>query len=91
MYVLTYDSLFSIDPEVVIRSVPERLMAVIKFSGSWSEERFQEQTVMLQEWIKKQNITTVGAPVVARYNAPWTPCFMRRNEVQIEVTGSIGP
>lgn len=79
------------DPDVVIRSVPERVMAVIKFSGSWSEERFQEKTGMLQEWLTKHDIQATGAPVVARYNAPWTPWFLRRNEVQIEVTGSFAP
>jgi hypothetical protein len=66
-------------------------MAVIKFSGSWSDERFEEKTGMLQEWIRKHEIQATGAPVVARYNAPWTPWFLRRNEVQIEVTGSFAP
>ena len=77
------------DPRVLIRSVPERVMAVIKFSGSWSEEHFQEQTVRLQEWLRKHDVKAIGVPVIARYNAPWTPWFMRRNEVQIEVTGAI--
>jgi hypothetical protein len=77
------------DPEVLIRSVPERVMAVITFSGSWSEERFQAQTAKLQEWLRKHDVQALGAPVVARYNAPWTPWFMRRNEVQIEVPGTI--
>jgi hypothetical protein len=79
------------DPQVLIRSVPERVMAVIKFSGSWSEEHFQEQTGILQEWLRKHDVKAISAPVTARYNAPWTPWFMRRNEVQIEVTGAITP
>ena len=76
------------DPGVLIRQVPERVMAVLKFSGSWSEERFQEQTGKLQEWLRKHGVKAMGAPVVARYNAPWTPWFMRRNEIQIEVAGA---
>ena len=79
------------DPGVLIRQVPERVMAVLKFSGSWSEERFQEQTGKLQEWLRKHDVKAMGAPVVARYNAPWTPWFMRRNEIQIEVAGANAP
>ena len=79
------------DPGILIRQVPERVMAVLKFSGSWSEERFQEQTGKLQEWLRKHDVKAIGAPVTARYNAPWTPWFMRRNEVQIEATGAIAP
>jgi hypothetical protein len=79
------------DSGVLIRQVPERVMAVLKFSGSWSEERFQEQTGKLQEWLRKHDVKAMGAPVVARYNAPWTPWFMRRNEIQIEVTGANAP
>jgi hypothetical protein len=80
-----------IDPGVFIRQVPERVMAVLKFSGSWSEERFQEQTGKLQEWLRKHDVKAVGAAVVARYNAPWTPWFMRRNEIQIEVASANAP
>lgn len=79
------------DPKVIIRQVPERVMAVLKFSGSWSEERFQEQTGKLQEYLGKHDVKTMGAPVVARYNAPWTPWFMRRNEIQLEVASAIAP
>jgi len=50
------------DPGVLIRQVPERMMAVLKFSGSWSEERFQEQTGKLQEWLRKHDVKAMGDP-----------------------------
>lgn len=79
------------DPRVLISQVPERVMAVLKFSGSWSEERFQVQTAKLQEWLRKHDAKVMGAAAVARYNAPWTPWFMRRNEIQIELAGANAP
>jgi hypothetical protein len=39
---------------------------------------------MLEE-LKKAGIKTVGQVFTMRYNGPFTPWFMRRNEVAIEV------
>jgi DNA gyrase inhibitor GyrI len=72
---------------VVIRKVPGRTMAAIRFSGSWSEERFQEHTEQLLTWLKEQGLIATGTPVIARYDPPWTPWFMRRNEVLVELQG----
>jgi len=35
--------------------------------------------------LAENRIETVGEPVLMRYNAPWTPGFMRRNEIAIEI------
>lgn len=74
-----------VDPSVSIRRVPGRTMAAIKFSGSWSRERFEEHTEELLTWLRERNLVVIGTPVVARYDAPWTPGFMRRNEVLVEI------
>jgi effector-binding domain-containing protein len=74
-----------IDPGVVIRRVPGRTMAAIRFSGRWGEERFEERTAELLTWVRERNLVVTGTPVVARYNPPWTPFFMRRNEVLVEI------
>ena len=37
------------------------------------------------EALERDGITTTGTPTFARYNAPFTPWFMRRNEVLIVV------
>lgn len=73
------------DPAVVIREVPERNMAVVRFSGGWSEERFQDHTERLLSWLGERGIAVTGVPVLARYDPPWTPWFMRRNEILVEV------
>ncbi|WP_397390228.1 SOUL family heme-binding protein [Polynucleobacter sp.] len=74
-----------LNPQVKIREVPAEKRAVITFSGFYSEERVQEKTQALRDWIKIKNLKPVGEPQFARYNPPWTLPFMRRNEVMIQV------
>ncbi len=73
------------DPEVRLREIPARRMAAVRYSGRWSERSFHEHKEALNEWIKAHNWEIVGEPVWARYNAPFTPWFMRRNEILIPV------
>jgi len=73
------------DSQVVLKLVPSRKMAVLKYSGTWSEERYQEKLKELQTVLSEKNIKVKGEPLLARYNPPWIPWFLRRNEVLIEV------
>jgi len=37
--------------------------------------------------VGRSGLTTVGEPVWARYDPPWKPWFLRRNEVLLEIDG----
>jgi hypothetical protein len=74
-----------LDPQVKIREVAAEKRAVISFSGFYGEDKVQEKTQALRDWIKMKNLRPVGEPQFARYNPPWTLPFMRRNEVMIQV------
>ena len=74
-----------LDSQVKIREVPSERRAVITFSGFYNEDKVQEKTQALQDWIKVRNMKSIGEPQFARYNPPWTLPFMRRNEVMIQV------
>lgn len=74
-----------LDPRVEIRAVPARRMAVLRFSGTWSEARYREHEARLLAAVDAAKLTTAGKPVFARYNPPLMPWFLRRNEVMIEV------
>ena len=74
------------DPLVELRLVPERLMVAIRFSGRWGEERFGSRESELRALLVRLGLQAVGGAVYARYNAPFTPCFMRRNELMIPVS-----
>jgi effector-binding domain-containing protein len=73
------------DPNIKLRQVPARRMAAVRYSGSWSEKKYLQNKENLEKWIKASRLTVTGEPVWARYNAPFTPWFMRRNEILIPV------
>jgi hypothetical protein len=75
-----------LDNRVKIEEVPSRLVAVLRFSGSWSETHFKEKTTELLQELVDAKIVPVGPVFSMLYNPPLTPSFLRRNEVAIEVT-----
>jgi hypothetical protein len=64
---------------------PERIMAVHRYSGTWSEERYEEHEKILLDALATDRVKRKAAPVFARYNAPFTPWFLRRNEIMVEI------
>ena len=74
------------DERVVLTQDPERTMAAIKYSGTWSSERYLANKALLEAFIAKRNLTKVGEPVWARYDPPFMPWFLRRNEILIPIT-----
>jgi len=73
------------DPSVVLRQVPAQKMAVVRYSGTWSEKNYSRHKSELEAWVRKNGLTASGSEIWARYNAPFTPWFLRRNEVLIPV------
>jgi hypothetical protein len=67
--------------------IPERTVAVHRYSGSWSESNYAKHERLLLDALADDGISARSAPVSARYNAPFTPWFMRRNEVMVEIEG----
>ena len=73
------------DERITIRQVPERTMAAIEYSGFWSKSGYEKNKARLEAWINKKGFIVQGKPVWARYNAPFMPWFLRRNEVLIPI------
>jgi hypothetical protein len=78
------------DPAVRIRQVPGRLMAALRYSGGWSEDRYRIHERRLMEMLEEKSLRAVGQPVFARYNSPFALWFLRRNEVMIPVEEPAG-
>ena len=70
-----------IDPRVHLRLEPGGNWAVIRYSGTWSQSNYLEHLRQLKASLEAAGVATQGEPVLARYNAPFTPWFMRRNEI----------
>jgi len=73
------------DPAVRLRVEPETTVAVRPFSWYTPEWRVKRMERQLRSTIQREGITPVGEPFLLRYDAPWTPPFMRRNEVAVVV------
>lgn len=73
------------DARVQISQTPARRMAAIRFSGGPNEKKFETKAKELSDFLEQEGYQIVGEPIYARYNPPWTPTFLRRNEVLIEI------
>jgi lipopolysaccharide export LptBFGC system permease protein LptF len=74
-----------LNSSVTLQEVPGALMAALTYSGTWSQERYEKKKARLETLLQQRGLHPVGAPVFARYNPPFTPWFLRRNEVLIPV------
>lgn len=75
------------DSRVRVREMPERVMAARRYSGRWTQERYVHNLESLRAALTKAGIETVGEPILARYNSPFSLPMLRRNEVMLEVVG----
>jgi hypothetical protein len=73
------------NPAISIRRVDGRTVAVHRYSGRWTEANFEKHKRMLLEALARDAIRVTGEPTLARFNGPFTPWFIRRNEVQVSV------
>jgi hypothetical protein len=69
------------DPRITIAEVPPKTLAAVRYSGTWSKRNYQKHLDRLQSALRGQGYEPEGEPVWARYNPPFTPWFMRRNEI----------
>ena len=75
-----------LDSRVRITTLPARDVAVIRFRGYARHDEVIAAEERLMDGLKKASVETVGGPFLMRYNPPWTPGFLRRNEVAVEIT-----
>jgi hypothetical protein len=73
------------DERVRLAEEPGRLMASVRYSGTWSKEGYEKNKALLEEYIRRRGLTIAGAAVWARYDPPFMPWFLRRNEVLVPV------
>ncbi|WP_296809935.1 heme-binding protein [Thiocapsa sp.] len=71
--------------EVRLREIPAQRRAAVRFSGSTTDAALAEQETALRAWMASRGLTPAGPAVYAYYNDPFTPGFLRRNEVLVDV------
>lgn len=73
------------DPRIKIIQEPAHKVAAIRFSGFNSDSNLQKHQKILTDWLTAQKLKPVGDPVYAFYNPPWTPPFLKRNEIMVRI------
>jgi hypothetical protein len=73
------------DARVQLREVLPSRVAVIRYSGLWSASNDGEHLAKLQAALRAADLAWTGEPVVSRYDPPFKPWFMRRNEIWLHL------
>ncbi|EFW90809.1 SOUL heme-binding protein [Haladaptatus paucihalophilus DX253] len=73
------------DEAVTIESIEARTLAVRPFSWYATDARVADNRRRLFDTLSAHNLTPTGDPFLLRYDDPWTPPFMRRNEIAVEL------
>ena len=66
---------------VSLGKVPATRYAVFRFSGGRSTENEKAAREKLAAWVRAKKLEPRGEPVFAYFDPPWTPAFLRRNEL----------
>lgn len=74
-----------LDPRVTLKPVAEQRVVAITYSGTWTQANYEEHLGKLRSAAQTAGLETQGEPVYARYNGPWVPWFMRKNEIWLNV------
>lgn len=71
--------------QVMLRAIAPSRTAALRFSGLTREPDIIKRTERLDAFITQHGLKPAGAPTLARYDPPWQPWFMRRNEILVEL------
>jgi len=69
------------DPRITLRKIPARSFAAVRYSGTWSKRNYQKNLDLLLGGLREAGYEPSGEPIWARYDAPFKPWFLRRNEI----------
>jgi len=74
-----------LNPQIQLRPVPEHDVVAVRFGGFTTQANIQEQTERLQVWAQARQLKLSPTPQIARYDAPFTLPWNRRNEILIDL------
>jgi len=78
------------DATVMVREVAAGRYAVLRYSGGRNAKKEADAESRLKSWMEAQRLSAKPPPVFGYFDPPWTPAFLRRNEVMF-LTDSAGP
>jgi len=69
------------DSRITLKEIPARSFAAVRYSGTWSKRNYQKNLDLLLGTLREAGYEPSGEPIWARYDAPFKPWFLRRNEI----------
>ena len=75
------------DGVVTVRELPPGRFAVLRFSGGRNAKNEATALARLQSWLAQERLAALSGPVYGYFDPPWTPAFLRRNEVMLRTEG----
>jgi hypothetical protein len=72
------------NPLVTLRQLAAGRFAVLRFSGGRNARHEAAALGRLKTWMTAQGLSVLSPPVYAYFDPPWTPTFLRRNEVMLQ-------
>ena len=76
------------DGAVTVRDLAAGRFAVLRYSGGRNAKNEAESLARLKSWLERQRLTALSGPVYGYFDPPWTPAFLRRNEVMLRTEPS---
>ena len=73
------------DASVRTVEVPERRVAAREFSGGSNETRYRQNADALAAALARDGVSVEGPVYFARYDPPWKPGFLKRNEALVTI------
>lgn len=78
-----------LDARVTLRDIAPNRVAVIRYSGFWSDANYNQHLEALQAALHAAGLVWEGEAVYSRYNPPFTPWFLRRNEIWLHLANTL--
>ena len=76
------------DGALTVRELAAGRFAVLRFSGGRSAKHEAESLGKLKAWMEVEKLSVLSPPVYGYFDPPWTPAFLRRNEVMLRTESS---
>ena len=73
------------DSSITVRRMPPERAAALRYSGRWTWASYRDHVDQLMKALARDGVTPAGPPRFARFDPPWTPWFLRHNEVVVPV------
>jgi len=71
------------DGTVTVREFTSGRYAVLRYSGGRNAEKEAKAEGRLKAWMEAERLPAKPPPVFGYFDPPWTPAFLRRNEVML--------